>query len=100
MLKEVDTNIWVAEQKLKYLGLQVGTRMTIIRLNNGVLVVISPIKIDKETNNKIDELGKVNIIIAPNLYHHVFISDYKSAYATEHIIASLYLDARWQDINC
>ena len=48
MLKEVDTNIWVAEQKLKYLGLQVGTRMTIIRLNNGELVVISPIKIDKK----------------------------------------------------
>ena len=99
MLKEVDTNIWVAEQKLKYLGLQVGTRMTIIRLNNGELVVISPIKIDKETINKINELGKVNIIIAPNLYHHLFISDFKSAYPAAQIFAAPGLDSKRQDIN-
>ena len=37
MLK-VDTNIWVAKQNLKYWGLEVGTRMTVIRLENGELV--------------------------------------------------------------
>ena len=99
MLKEVDTNIWVAEQKLKYLGLEVGTRMTIIRLKNGEIVVISPIKVDKETINQINELGKVRIIIAPNLYHHLFISDFKSAYPDTQILAAPGLESKRQDIN-
>lgn len=57
MLKEVDTNIWVAEQRLKYWGLEVGTKMTVIRLKNGEIVVISPIKVDKETINQIKVKG-------------------------------------------
>jgi len=99
MLKEVDTNIWVAEQKLKYLGLEVGTRMTIIRLKNGELVVISPIKVNKEIINQINQLGKVSIIIAPNLYHHLFITDFKSVYPDANIFAAPGLDSKRQDIN-
>lgn len=99
MLEKIDTNIWVAEQKLKYLGLEVGTRMTIIRLKNGELVVISPIKVDEETINQIKTLGKVSIIIAPNLYHHLFISDFKSVYPDAQIFAAPGLESKRQDIN-
>lgn len=99
MLKKIDKNIWVAEQNLKYLGLQVGTRMTIIRLKNCELVVISPIKVDKETINQINELGKVSIIIAPNLYHHLSISDFKSIYPDAKVFAAPGLDSKRQDIH-
>jgi len=99
MLKKVDNNIWVAEQNLKYWGLEVGTRMTIIRLENDELVVISPIKVDKETINQINELGTVSIIIAPNLYHHLFISDFKSVYPDAKVFAAPGLDSKRQDIN-
>ncbi|MBW4663149.1 MAG: hypothetical protein KME01_02955 [Chroococcus sp. CMT-3BRIN-NPC107] len=43
MLKEIDTDIWVVDAPFKYFGLSVGTRMTVIRLNNR-LAVISPSK--------------------------------------------------------
>ncbi|MEM6754683.1 MAG: DUF4336 domain-containing protein [Cyanobacteria bacterium P01_C01_bin.38] len=99
MLKEVDTNIWVAKQNLKYWGLEVGTRMTVIRLNNGELVIISPIKVDEETIAKINEVGKVSIIIAPNLYHHLFISNFKSIYSDAKIFAAPGLEFKRQDIN-
>ena len=99
MLKEVDTNIWVAQQNLNYLGLEVGTRMTIIRLKNGELVVISPIKVNKEIINQINQLGKVSIIIAPNLYHHLFISDFKTAFPDAQIFAAPGLDSKRQDID-
>lgn len=80
MLKEIDKNIWVAEQPFKYFGLEVGTRMTVIRLLNGELIVISPIEIDSQTINKLNKIGKVAYIIAPNLYHHLFISKIKQIY--------------------
>jgi hypothetical protein len=44
MLREIDEGIWVAEQPLRYLGLSVGTRMTVVRLANRELAVISPIQ--------------------------------------------------------
>jgi hypothetical protein len=80
MLREIDKNIWVAEQPFKYLGLEVGTRMTIIRLLNGELIIISPIETDDQTINQLNAIGKVTYIIAPNLYHHLFISKFKAIY--------------------
>ncbi|MBW4510363.1 MAG: DUF4336 domain-containing protein [Scytonematopsis contorta HA4267-MV1] len=80
MLRQIDKNIWVAEQPLKYWGIEVGTRMTIIRLITNQLIVISPIQVDKATIDQLDEIGKVSYIIAPNLYHHLFVSEFKSLY--------------------
>ncbi len=80
MLKEIDRDIWVAEAPFKYFGLSVGTRMTIIRLNNRELAVISPIQVDSVVNRQLDELGIVSHIIAPNVYHYLFASDFKALY--------------------
>jgi hypothetical protein len=49
MFREIDRNIWVGEQPLRYFGLSVGTRMTVIRLTSGELVVISPIQPNNAT---------------------------------------------------
>lgn len=80
MLREIDKNIWVAEQPLRYFGLDVGTRMTVIRLTNNELVVISPIQVDNETIDQLNEIGDVSHIIAPNLYHYLFTSNFKALY--------------------
>ncbi len=80
MLKEIDRDIWVAEAPFKYFGLSVGTRMTVIRLNNGELAVISPIPVDSAVNHQLDELGTVSHIIAPNVYHYLFAADFKALY--------------------
>lgn len=80
MLREIARNLWVAEQPLKYLGLSVGTRMTVIRLKNGELVIISPIKTDSEMLSELNEIGRVSYIVAPNLYHYLFVADFKALY--------------------
>lgn len=80
MLREIAPELWVAEQPFKYFGLNVGTRMTVIRLKNRELAVISPIKVDQAIASQLDQLGTVNHIIAPNLYHYLFASDIKTRY--------------------
>ncbi|MGB5897369.1 MAG: DUF4336 domain-containing protein [Geitlerinemataceae cyanobacterium] len=80
MLREIDRNLWVAEQPLKYFGLSVGTRMTIVRLTNGELVIISPISIDPFLDEQIQAIGQVRYIISPNLYHYRFAAHCKSMY--------------------
>lgn len=80
MLRQIANDLWVAEQPFTYLGLGVGNRMTVIRLQSGELAVISPIKLSDALKNQIDGLGKVGHIIAPNLFHYLFASDCKAAY--------------------
>jgi hypothetical protein len=80
MLKEVDIDVWVAEQPFRYLGLGVGNRMTVIRLANRELAVISPIQSSDRLVSQLDELGVVKYIIAPNLYHYLFAANFKSIY--------------------
>ncbi|MEO1561531.1 MAG: DUF4336 domain-containing protein, partial [Cyanobacteria bacterium J06632_19] len=99
MLKKVDRNVWVAEQKLRYWGLEVGTRMTVIHLKNGEILVISPIKVDEVTINQINDIGEVSQIIAPNLYHHLFISDFQSIYPNAKIFAAPGLESKRPDIK-
>lgn len=80
MLRKIDRDLWVAEQPLRYFGLSVGTRMTVIRLSNGELVVISPIQINNAIASQLNELGTVSHIIAPNLYHYLFAANFKTLY--------------------
>jgi len=80
MLRKIDVNLWVAEQPLKFWKFEVGTRMTIVRLKNGNLIVFSPVQVDEETIQQIDEIGKVSYIIIPNLYHHLFVAEFQAIY--------------------
>ena len=80
MLRQIDVNLWVAEQPLRYYALEVGTRMTVIRLADRHLAVISPIAIDDALEHQLNGLGTVRYIIAPNLYHHQFAAKFKVLY--------------------
>ncbi len=80
MLREIASDLWVAEQPLRYFGLEVGTRMTVVRLSNGELALISPIQLDDALTQQLNELGPVQQIVAPNLYHHLFAAAAKQRY--------------------
>ena len=80
MLRPIDVNLWVAEQSLRYYALNVGTRMTVIRLADRHLAVISPIQVTHELEHQLNELGTVRYVIAPNLYHYQFAAQFKALY--------------------
>ncbi|MEL7225087.1 MAG: DUF4336 domain-containing protein [Cyanobacteria bacterium J06576_12] len=79
-LRNIAHNIWVAKQPLNYMGLNVGTRMTVIRLSNQRLVVISPIEPTEALEAELSSLGAVGHIIAPNLYHYLYAERFKACY--------------------
>ena len=84
-LQQVAENLWVARQPLRFLGLEIGTRMTVVRSGHtaeqpGELILISPIELGEEDRAKLDELGTVAHIIAPNLFHHMFMEQAQELY--------------------
>ncbi|NEP59718.1 MAG: DUF4336 domain-containing protein [Symploca sp. SIO2G7] len=79
-LNAIAPDIWTATQPLRFLGLEVGSRMTVVRLPSQDLVLISPIELDKGDCQALDQLGSVRHIIAPNLFHHLSIGSVHKFY--------------------
>lgn len=81
MIKEFAENLWVVEdEKFTVGGLQIGSRMTIIRMNEGNLFIHSPIALSKKINDSINSIGKPRFIIAPNTMHHLFLKQFYDQY--------------------
>jgi hypothetical protein len=76
----VDGSVWVKRVPLRFFGVQMGTRMTIVRLRDGGLFVHSPTAADEETRRAVDELGPVRFVIAPNRLHHLWVAEWAAAY--------------------
>lgn len=79
-LNPISENLWTIDYPLKFYGLPLTSRMTVIRLRSGQLAIISPIQISENLKQQIDAIGPVKTIIAPNLYHHLFAQDFVAAY--------------------
>lgn len=91
MLIPVDDNLWVVAAPLSFLGVHVGTRMTVLRLTGGRLWLHSPVPLARETQAEITALGEVGHIVAPNLFHHLYVGDAAELFpgATVHAAAGL-----------
>ncbi|MBI2487041.1 MAG: DUF4336 domain-containing protein [Deltaproteobacteria bacterium] len=81
MIKKFADNFWVAEDdKFSVGGLQIGSRMTIIRLNNGGLLIHSPIPLSKTIKDSIASIGPPKFVIAPNTIHNMFVKQFHDEY--------------------
>lgn len=78
--RELDSELWAFERPLSIGGVQVGTRMTVLRLEDGALFLHSPVSLDAETRADLDALGRVRFVVAPNKLHHFFVAPYRDAY--------------------
>jgi len=80
-LTSIAANIWLIEGGIvDFYGFPYPTRSVVVRLNDGDLWVWSPIAIDEHIRAKIDALGRVAHLVSPNKIHHLFLSDWKTAY--------------------
>lgn len=91
MLRQLDEDIWVVDHDLSMLGLKIGTRTTLVRLSDGGLFMHSPGPLTVPLSQEIDALGPVRCIVAPNLFHHLYVTENAHAYrgASVHLAAGL-----------
>lgn len=80
MLQSIDTNLWTATQPFRMMGLQIGARMTAVRLGSGGVLVHAPIAPTPELKAGLDAIGPVQAIVAPNSMHHLFLGPFLAAY--------------------
>lgn len=99
MIERLDEGLWVAPAPLKFMGLHLGTRMTVVRLSDGDLWVHSPIALTPELRAEVDALGRVKHVVAPSLFHHMFAGDWHAAYPEASLWGPAALARKRKDLN-
>ena len=99
MLQELAENIWVAAAPQRFLGLQIGTRMTIVRYNGGKLFLHSPVPLTQELRQSLSVLGEVRALVAPNRYHHLHVKTYIEEYPQALVYAAPGLPEKRKDLR-
>lgn len=86
-LRPLADDLWVVDRPQAFFGLPVGTRMTVMRLSGGRLLLHSPVALDAGLRAELDAVGRVSFVVAPNRLHHL----YAGAVATDYPEARLWV---------
>lgn len=99
VLEPLAEDLFTVTRPLRFLGVEVGARMTVVRLPGGGLFVHSPVSLDEETRAAVDALGPVQAIVAPNLYHHLYVGEWARAYPEATVSACPGLSKKRPDVT-
>lgn len=80
MLERVAEGVYTETRPVRFWGVETGTRMNVVRLRDGGLFVHSPVGLDEETRRAIDALGEVRAVVAPSVFHHLYVGQWMAAY--------------------
>jgi len=80
MLRQLAQDLGVTERPQRAFGIEMGTRMTVVRLADGTLFVHSPVALDRATRLALDALGPARHVVAPNRFHHLHAGAYPVVY--------------------
>ena len=98
-LRKIGDEIWATQAPMVVFGLlDIGTRMTVIRLADGGLFLHSPTPLDTAPRAAVDALGPVRCIVAPNYVHHLYVGDWKRAYPQALLLGAPGLDTKRRDL--
>lgn len=97
-MRQLHSDLWVTKSPLRFAGLEVGTRMTIVRLPDSKLLLHSPIGATPDLVREVEALGSVAYIVAPNRLHHLFIGEWQKACPDALLYAAPGLDTKRTDL--
>jgi len=98
-MQQLDSNLWVTESPLRFLGLEVGARMTVVRLPERKLLLHSPIAATSDLVREVTSLGSVAYIVAPNRLHHLFVGEWQQACPEAATYVAPGLEAKRADLS-
>jgi hypothetical protein len=97
---KVAPDLWVVETPLRFRGIEVGRRMTVVRLASGGLLVHSPAPLNVELRESLAELGDVRFVVpASSMHGHLFMEHYRAAYPAAEIFSAPGLDRKRKDLS-
>ena len=85
--RQLEPGVWVLDRKLQLPGgPRLPSRSTILRLESGALLVISPPPLSESSG--IDALGTVEQVVLPTGLHHLFAAEFPARYPDARLFAA------------
>jgi hypothetical protein len=97
-IRPLDHDLWVAEHAMKAMGMELGRRMTVVRLKGARLWLHSVGRLTPEVRDWLDGLGRVAFIVSPSQAHHRWMEAYAAAYLDAALVASPGLSKKRPDL--
>ncbi|MFA9470668.1 MAG: DUF4336 domain-containing protein [Deltaproteobacteria bacterium] len=98
-LHKLADDLWIQAAPQSFFGLQLGTRMTVVRLQDGGLLVHSPIALSAGLKAEVGDIGPVRHIVAPSQGHHLYAGEWQHAYPNALLHAATGLAKRRKDLS-
>jgi hypothetical protein len=98
-VRQLHSDVWVAESPLRFFGLEIGARMTVIRLPDRNLLLHSPIAPTPELVREVEALGPVAFLIAPNRFHHLSIGKWLETHPEALVYVAPGLEEKRSDLK-
>ena len=99
-LRPFGPEIWLADGgQAQVAGFRYPTRMAVVRLTGGGLLVWSPVGLDDDLAGELRALGEVAILVAPNSLHDLHLAQWRSAFPTARLYAAPGLAAKRADLR-
>lgn len=98
-LRSLGPNLWVLDQPLQVAGLHLGTRTTVVKRSDQTLWVHSPGPHVRPLKARLDALGEVSMLVAPNTMHHMFLGECMDLYPEARAAASPGVDRKHPELN-
>lgn len=96
----VPDQLWSVSHEVRLLpGVYLPARMVVIRLDAERLALHSPVPMNDSLAARIDALGKVSVLIAPNDYHHLYLPKTVSRYPTAEVWGAPGLPKKRPDVT-
>jgi glyoxylase-like metal-dependent hydrolase (beta-lactamase superfamily II) len=80
VLRALAPGLHVIDRPSRFMGVEIGTRATVVTLDSGDLLVHSPVRFGEDVRAALAPLGRVRHLVAPNRMHHLALADWLRAY--------------------
>ena len=91
--------VWIGTEPVRILGMPLTTSMAVLRLGDGSLLLYSPVRLTPERRAAVEALGHISHLYAPNLYHHLWLGDWASAFPAARVHAPKGLEKKRPDVR-
>lgn len=86
-MKRLAEGLWTHSAPFSVLGAEMGTRMTVLSVGDD-LVLCSPTPMDDALASEIEGLGRVRWIVAPCLFHHLYVGAAKERWPDAEVLTA------------
>ena len=98
-MERLHSDLWVASAPQRFLGFEIGARMTVVRFADSRLLLHAPVAARPELVREVAALGVVTHLVAPNRFHHLYAGEWQRLFPDASLFVAPGLESKRPDLR-